>query len=913
MLEERSRGQAGQALQNAQLFAEREACRGGVEVLLDIARALASTMELKQVLKIIAQRTAQAVGAERCSINLWRDGHIVPVMSQFADGHTDRELWEKFNAMGPYRLEEVPAHAEAIRTKQPVAVKDTLGSSLVPAYWLEAFGVRSALVVPLVHQEEVIGTLNLDRTNGPHAWPHEKIDLAIAIASQAALAVENARLYGETQRHLRETQSLLAVGQAVGSTLELTEILRRVAREVARLLNADMVGAYMADPEGLALRPMAGYHVPAALVDSFRAFPIPLKDHPFLNEAWESKKPVFSSNAAADLRVDRETLRRFPHRSMLFVPVVVQDAPVGGLCAVWWEQERHFTPVETSFVEAIANQAAVAVVNARLYDEARGARDFLQSITENSADAIVTADLEDRITYFSPGAEVILGYRSAEILGRPVWDLYWSGPEEPQALAQRVRAEGQIRNYETAFRAKDDRLVEVSASLSLLHDPSGAVIGRVGVIKDITERKRAEEALRENEEQLRQASKLAAVGQLVGGVAHEINNPLAVIVGHAERLAQVSPDPRVGERARKILASAKRAARIIRELQSFVRPQPRQLANVHLPEVLERTLRLREQSLRVSGIRVEQEIASGLPPVRGDFGQLEQVVLNLLLNAEQAVAGTGEPRRIAIRLTAQGDRVRLAVADSGPGIPPDMLPRIFEPFFTTKPVGQGTGLGLSICYGIIQAHEGRIWAESRLGEGATVIVELPASRAEGAGEPPPAALPPLRRGHVLVVEDEDDVAEAFRELLELLGQEVTVAGGGEAGWERLKEPDAPYDVVTLDLKMPDLSGQTLWERLVAHGIPLVERVVFVTGDTADPETQRFLVQAGRPVLTKPVDQATFATLLAEWLAASQAQRGGCQVTGPFTREKPSLCNLAFGACSSTESPQPRWWLTTQKQ
>ena len=228
-----------------------------------------------------------------------------------------------------------------------------------------------------------------------------------------------------------------------------------------------------------------------------------------------------------------------------------------------------------------------------------------------------------------------------------------------------------------------------------------------------------------SQEQLLQAGKLAAVGQLVSGVAHEINNPLAVIVGQAQLLGRRLVDPDHVQRVDRIRASGMQAAKIVRELQTFVRPRPREVTLVDLREVIARVLALREDALRVSGIALVREIAASVSPVRGDASQLEQVLLNLVLNAEQALAGCTEGR-IAVRLHAHEGRVRVAVADTGAGIPADVLPRIFEPFFSTKAVGQGTGLGLSICYSIVQSHGGRLTADSHPGLGATFVVDLPA-------------------------------------------------------------------------------------------------------------------------------------------------------------------------------------------
>ena len=497
-----------------------------------------------------------------------------------------------------------------------------------------------------------------------------------------------------------------------------------------------------------------------------------------------------------------------------------------------------------------------------------------QDLYDNAPDMFASVDaLTGRVQHCNRTLADSLGSTKAEIVGRPVAELHHPDcAAEVRTVFESPASAEPARDVELRLRRADGTTIDVSLNVSAVRDAGGPGAHRRAVWRDITQRKRAEEALRESEAQLRQAGKLAAVGQLAAGVAHEINNPLAVIMGHAAQLRATSPDPDVGARAEKMLASTKRVARIVRELQSFARPKPPDLTAVQLAEVVERVVGLRQHTLAVSGVTVEEDIPLDLPRVHGDHGQLEQVVLNLLLNAEQALAHAQGPHTITVRLVSEGEHVRLSVADTGPGIAPDILPRVFEPFFTTKPVGQGTGLGLSICYGIVQAHHGRMWAESPPGRGATFSVDLPALRREEVPAQAPAAeLPSLRPGHVLVVEDEPDVADVLRDLLEILGQTVTVARGGDAGWERLSRPGASYDVVTLDVKMPDLSGVALWRRLMAYDSPLVDRVVFVTGDTVDPETNRFLEDTGRPVITKPFGLETLAVKLTPWLAAPSGE------------------------------------------
>ncbi len=246
---------------------------------------------------------------------------------------------------------------------------------------VEEEGLGSEVAVPLKIGDGVIGALGLADARG-RSFSREELDLLLAFADQAALALHNARLYEEAERRLRRTETLLTVSRSVGSTLDLTETMRRVAREIARALGADMVGAYVPDQDGSVLRPLAGYHVPKDSLDAFRQWPMPLKGHRFVEEAWERRQPVFSTDAASDPRIDRKSLAHFRPRSLLFAPMVVEDTLVGGFGVVWFERQHAFTSEELNLAEGIARQAALAVANARLFAESERRRLAAESLAE---------------------------------------------------------------------------------------------------------------------------------------------------------------------------------------------------------------------------------------------------------------------------------------------------------------------------------------------------------------------------------------------------------------------------------------------------------------------------------------------------------------------------------------------------
>jgi signal transduction histidine kinase len=371
----------------------------------------------------------------------------------------------------------------------------------------------------------------------------------------------------------------------------------------------------------------------------------------------------------------------------------------------------------------------------------------------------------------------------------------------------------------------------------------------------------AQERLRELQEtqaQLLQAGKLSAVGQLVSGVAHELNNPLSVVIGYGQLLLSRGVSEDVRRPIELIISQGARMAKIVQSLLLFSRQRKPERRAVDLRPVIQQVLSLRDTQLALSSIRLETEFGDDVSRVEGDRHQLQQVVLNLLLNAEQAILGSGVGGRrtgdcihvtTATRREGEQTWVIAQVVDNGPGIPAAVLPRIFEPFFTTKRVGEGAGLGLSVSYGIIEQHGGRLSVESE--PGRTVFTfALPAVSPGASGAVPkdtPAALGNGRR--VLVVDDEPAVVELVTSVLDGHGWRVDVASGGRAGLERLQQ--ARYDVVLSDVRMPELDGADFYRAAVAQRHELAARFLFITGDIANTEAWRFLQDTRVPVLEKP--------------------------------------------------------------
>jgi signal transduction histidine kinase len=360
--------------------------------------------------------------------------------------------------------------------------------------------------------------------------------------------------------------------------------------------------------------------------------------------------------------------------------------------------------------------------------------------------------------------------------------------------------------------------------------------------------------LKTTQAQLIQSEKLSAVGQFVAGVAHELNNPLTSVIGFSELLQSTSSDPKEKEHLSHIVRNALRCHKIVHNLLGFARQHEpeRQLVNLH--EVADAVMEIVAYDMRVNNVTLVREYASSLPPILGDTHQLQQVVLNIVSNARQALEAFRRDGRITILTGSSATHVWLRISDNGPGISPEILKRIFDPFFTTKPQGKGTGLGLSLSYGIMQEHHGSIRAESQPGAGTQFILEFPLAREaetrplfRAESTPPLPANRPIL--HVLIIDDEESILRLVQEILRSESHLVETADNGEAALQLILRHE--YDVIVSDWKMPGLNGMNLYQELLLRKPAAAKRMLFMTGDVIHDSFQNFLKQHARTCLSKP--------------------------------------------------------------
>jgi len=497
----------------------------------------------------------------------------------------------------------------------------------------------------------------------------------------------------------------------------------------------------------------------------------------------------------------------------------------------------------------------------------RAEKERFRVLTEHGSDFIALLNAQGEILYISASVEKILGHKPASLVGKNPLDLMHE--DDRKAMERAFQACARVPYSHTGklrYRLRNQqgqwRWIECGGT-NLLEDPQ--VLAVLLNQHDITEQVAAEEELTRQRELTLQREKFASMGSLLAGVAHELNNPLSVVVGRAIMLEEEAQDPAIRTTAQRIRTAAERCARIVRTFLAMARRTGQERAWTSVEAVIDAALEMVDYSLKANGVTVIRERAAALPDLYIDPDQLHQVFTNLFVNAYQAMAEVDNRRELLVRTrvdTAQS-RVIIDVIDSGAGIPESIRARIFDPYFTTKSAGTGTGVGLAVSLGIVESHGGVITVECPSVGGTHFTVMLPMAEHghdEPASEPSDEVEVTANARRVLVVDDEIEIREMLADVLRGAGCSVDLAEDGEAALDKLAR--ARYDAVFTDLRMPRLDGAGLYRRIESHHPGLARRVIFVSGDSLSGALPNFISTSGRPILEKPFTPAQVLQALA---------------------------------------------------
>jgi len=837
--------QAAGAIENARLFASLAQEKVRLETLYHLSHHLAESLDLHQVAQRALDETCAAVGATR---------GVVLVLEP--DGEHVR-----LAAVTGYQAESVQALNERLHlhlgnglagwvmTQRQTALVDDVTQD---ARWLLVSGlddwVRSALSVPFLSGDKLVGALSLYSDQVAFFQPEHR-QLAESVAAVVAMAVENARLFQETHRRAVELGTLYDVFAAAATSVHLEEVLHRSVAALRQALQPDSVTLLLVEPETGNLIIRAGVNAAGEVFLAHQ--PVPRSATALVTWVADTGQPVLLPDV-------REDNRYYPcdpaSRSELCVPLCVRSRTIGVL-----NLESHrpgaFTDADLSLVSTLAGHLATVIDNARLVQNLRESETRYRALFEQANDAVFLETLEGRILDANKKACEMLGYSHDELLALSVKDLV---PPEVRAQLPQV-IERELRNGGVRIEAENLRRdgsrfpVEVSTSLLKINGHNLVL----ALVRDISERKRLEE-------QLRQAQKMEAIGTLAGGIAHDFNNLLGAILGFASLMERDLPaDSSLRTPVQTIITAARRGADLTNQLLAFARGGRYEVRPISLNEVAQEVVRLLSRTVDKT-ITIEPRLVDDLAAVEGDAGQLNQMLLNLCLNAVDAMPGGGQLIIETANVTLSqeqaepelqpGPHVRLRVIDTGIGMDAETRQRIFEPFFTTKKGQPGrphSGLGLAMVYGIVRSHGGAIRVYSEVGRGSTFEVYLPALARPAPPPPIPAAAPTGGAETVLVVDDEDFIRHLLQRALEDAGYTVLLAENGPQALELYRARGPEIDLVILDMGLPQVSGREVFHHLRQLN---PDAVVLISSGYAEDDQARAMIEAGaRGFLAKPYD------------------------------------------------------------
>lgn len=579
-------------------------------------------------------------------------------------------------------------------------------------------------------------------------------------------------------------------------------------------------------------------------------------DEPLLQLALRRGPLVFSDTVAARAAELGVTVEGPAPASWLGVPIVAVSRTIGAV-ALEGDRKNALNENALLFTRAVVAQAGIALENARLVELlSSGKREWEQTVDAFNQ-AICYVDAQGTVRRANRVFADLIKLPVTALPGRAWVTLV--PPSWVDPMARLFTPEGSATPVEVR---SGERVLLVTA---ILTEPGAAVL----LLEDQSEKRRLQE-------QLLQSEKMSAIGQLIAGVAHDLNNPLASVVGFSDLLGEAADvPPRLAEPLAVIRQEAERASAIVRNLLSFARRQEGERKLQSIRPILESTHLLLRNQLMAARIELTLTFEPGLPEVDVHANQIKQVFVNIINNAAQAISSTRSKEgvgggRIDIVTKCEPDGLSVNVTDNGPGIPEAVAQRVFEPFYSTKSEGEGTGLGLSICLGIVKEHGGNVSVDpggAGSGRGATFTVELPTgvrtepSPLARAAESDPAPAERLERLRVLVVDDEPHILHYMQATLESWGHEVVLARDGSQALKRALMQ--PFDLIICDLRMPRLGGREMFQTLARMHPTVADRIIFATGDTVRGDTLQFLEELGRPFLQKPFKLDALRRVLAD--------------------------------------------------
>lgn len=559
------------------------------------------------------------------------------------------------------------------------------------------------------------------------------------------------------------------------------------------------------------------------------------------------------------------------------VPLMVGDRKIGFLCLSHKKTGQDYSPSDIYLIQDLAVVAAVSlrsmlviandIIERKLAAEAlKHAAEEWRTTFDSITDMIVIVGADNNIIRVNKAFAQALNIEPKKIIGKNRHEIANISPGSHPLCDIDPDLDTKQSYTHEIFEPELGKYFE--CTMSPLLDDNGNVTGAVYISKDITQRKEMEAEQKALRTKAEISSRLASVGEMAAGIAHEINNPLTGVIGFSQILLDEDLPPNIKEQVKIIAEGSKRVKEIVKRMLTFARQSKPYKTNINIHELIDNTLELRRYVLKTANIEVVKHYDATLSWVTVDPGQLQQVFINIIVNAEYAMKKAHDGGTLTITTKKKGEDIYISFQDDGPGISEENLQKIFSPFFTTKDPGEGTGLGLSLSRSIILEHNGTIESESKPGKGTAFIIKLPVVPQPDESKPESHAETSTKnvgsqKTSALIVDDEPVVRTLVKRFLESDGHIISEAETPAQALDMLL--DNKYNIIFLDMRMPGMSGKELYAEIENKWPDMARRAIFITGDTADATTQQFLAEHNLPFITKPFDRATLLSKVSELL------------------------------------------------
>ena len=964
--------QASLAIEKTRLLEEETRQRRINETLYTVAQVIGSTLELDDLLHRILGQLQKVMDCRAAAIMLV-DERREQLYVKVVEGFSKEAVKISLPLDG-----ERGIGVEVVRTGEPQYVPDMAKDK---RHVSGGINCGSELAVPLKIRDEVIGVLNLE-SEEINAFSRYDLQLLSALAGQAGIAIENARLFEAEQSRRRLAETLGEVSRAVGSILDLDNLLLMILEQLKKILAYDTASIMLFSGQKPSFAATLGYN-DKELVS--REMPLCLQNSPIFEKMVRTRRPII----IRDVREEKDWIW-VPGAShvcsWIGMPLIAGNEVIGAL-SIDSNQAGFFTGKDVEAVQALANQTAMAIENARLFKDLNESEERFRDVSANTGDWVWEVDGEGRYTYSSPVVAQILGYTPQEVLGKYFYDFFF--PEDREKLKSEAFNVFQMRKPFTALinrnLHKDGHTVILETSATPVIAPEGQFKGYRGADHDITARLQAEQALassehkyrilvehtddwiwtldlkgnftffnraaeeasgylceewvgrsfvpiilpedlpgvnkiysqilagnsksyevrvlnkegklltlavntaplyeggrivgtvsmgrdvsrhKQLEDQLRQAQKMEAIGTLAGGIAHDFNNILAGILGYTSLIkTEISDNETLLKELDAVISLVHRAAELTSQLLGFARGGSYKTVPINLNDIIDEVLELLSRTID-KAICIKPVLNPALAAIEGDAGQIQQVIMNLCLNARDEMPGGGEllietenidvdeDSAGAFLGLEAGSYVLLSVSDTGSGMDSETIKRIFDPFFTTK-AGKGmnkhSGLGLSMVYGIVHSHGGIIRIYSEIEEGSTFKVYLPATERKIIKKENEEKTPVGGKETILLIDDEDLILEPAEKILKQAGYKVLPADGGRKALKLFSKFHKKIELVILDMIMPDMNGTATYKALME--IDPGVKVLLSSGYSRNGQAQELLDSGVKDFLQKPYEFA----------------------------------------------------------